>query len=220
MGPSIPLRWLGVVSALGLATACTDDPCEGRDFEPPPEPEPSPSTPSLISGEWIGGGVLELSFSQPLSSNGDLDPNRFAIVGWDAIAYSSGDTCYLSTRYRELTTGGYYYYGGSGVAAAWIGPEDNTRLRLRLSNSGASCRIVANSRGSGIMLAYTNVTHDAVGSKLLDEDGDPIADIGPAWAIQQLDGCLDSNYYYCGVISQFANGHLPALTSLLAIPCP
>jgi hypothetical protein len=217
--PRSPKRWLGAVTALGLGTAaCNDDPCEDLSFEPPPEPTPSPSTPSMIAGEWIGGGVLELRFSQPLSSVGDLDPDRFAIIGWDATTYS-GDACFLSTLYRELGVSYYYYYSaGSSVAAAWIGPEDDTLLRLRLSNAGVTCRINTNSVGSGIMLAYTDATHADLGTKLLDADGDPIGDIGVAWAIQRMEGCLGNDY--CGSVNNAVNGHLPAISSLIPIPCP
>ncbi|MFO7564385.1 MAG: hypothetical protein R6X02_17190 [Enhygromyxa sp.] len=212
--PGSVRRWIGALTALGLGTACSEDPCEDQVFEPPPEPEPSPSTPTLIAGEWIGAGVLELSFSRPLSSTGDLDPARFAIVGWDAI---SGYGCILSTNYRELGTSYYYYSPGSSIAAAWIGPEDDTRLRLRLSRT-SSCLPSTNSVGSGVMLAYTDASSSSAGAKLLDQDGDPIGDIGPAWAIQRLDQCLEYNYF-CRV-NDFANGHLPALSSLVPIPCP
>jgi hypothetical protein len=210
-------RWLGAVAALGLGTACNDDPCEDLSFELPPEPEPSSSTPSLIAGEWIGSGVLELRFSRPLTSVGDLDPRRFAIIGWDATAYS-GDACVLRTSYREIGASYYYYSAGSSVAAAWIGPEDPTQLRLRLSSAGATCRISTDSVGSGVMLAYTDATHNAAGPKLLDQDGDPIRDLGPVWAISRLDTCIGSEY--CGSVYNFATGHLPMTSSLVPIPCP
>jgi len=221
--PGSPSRWLGAVSALALGTACNDDDqCKGASFDPPPEPEPSPSAPpTVIAGEWIGGGVLELSFSKPLSSTGDLDPDRFAILSWDAIAYGSGfsNSCYLSTNYREMGPGYYYYSGGRSVAAAWIGPEEDTLLRLRLANSAAQCRISSNSLGSGVMLAYTDATNAAAGNKLLGEDGIAVPDIGPLWAIQRLDNCFGDSYY-CSVNYGFASGHLSQLTSLVQIPCP
>lgn len=217
--PGAPARWFGPISALGLATACADNSCEGRVLAPPPEPEPSASEPpTLIAGEWIGAGVLELSFSRPLSSVGDLDPARFAIVEFLATVDNPdfSDECYLFTDYRDLN--GYYFYSGPSVAAAWIGPEDDTRLRLRLANTSAQCRTAIASVGSGILIAYTDSADDAAGTPLLDGDGDPVPDIGPAWAIDRLDNCWGN--YYCASVNYFTGGHLPLLDSLVPIPCP
>jgi hypothetical protein len=218
--PDFSMRWLGVVSALGVGSACNDV-CERQGFEPPPEPDPSPSAaPEVIAGEWIGPGVLELSFSRPLSSLGDLDPNRFAIVGWNAVAneYGTDGECYLQTRYRELSGGSYYYYyQPSGIAAVWIGPEDDTLLRLRLVTSSPQCRSSGDSIATGIMLVYTNDDDPILGEGLRNENGDVVPDLGPAWAISRLDSCVNTNY--C-TIYYYATGHLPQVSSLAQIPCP
>ncbi len=222
----VPSGLLGLVSLLGAASGCNEDLCEGqRNFDPPPEPDPGPdAAPTVLAGRWIGAGVLELEFSGPIAALGDLDPQRFALVGWDANAYEydpdfDAGSCLLQTRYRELGTS-YFYYGGPqrGVAAAWIGPEDDTLLRLVLNNTGAACTISPGSLGSGVMLAYTAGDLEGVGTKLETGEGETLADIGPAWAIDRLEACV--GYSYCGAVSYFANGHLPLIDSLAEIPCP
>jgi hypothetical protein len=209
-----PTRLLGLISALGVGTGC-NNPCE-QSFDPPPEPDPSASEPpQVIAGEWIGPGVLELEFSKPLAASGQLDPNRFAIVGWYVDGDSFYGQCEPATRYRELMVG----YYGTAISDAWIGPEDDTLLRLRLSNSGAQCQIFgSNPVASGVMLAYTNVTNEPAGAQLLDENGNPVPDIGPAWAIMQLDSCFGDTY--CGYVSSYQGGQLSQLDTLVQIPCP
>lgn len=211
---------IGLVA--GLAGCENDDACEGlRTFDPPPEPDPSPSAPPVvIGGEWIGADVLELSFSKPLAQGAAPDPARFVLLSWAAqvqpyAAYAGPDVCYVRTRYSVLGQG---YYSSIGVTDVWIAPEDSTQLRLRLSSTAAACRTVPDTLGEGVMLVYTN---GEGGNLLLDADGDPVPDLGPAWAIQQLDGCVSSNYsYYCGYLNQTSTGHLPSVTSLAMIPCP
>jgi hypothetical protein len=211
-------RWLGVVSTLGLGTACTDH-CEGLAFEPPPAPDPDVSeTPQVLEGEWIGPNVLELRFSKGLSSNGDLDPRRFGIFAWDADHLSASGQCYLGTSYRALIAGYYYYVPPFGITDVWIGPEDDTLLRVRLSSSTAQCRSSSFTVATGLLLAFTDEDDLSLGAGLLDEDGVPVPDLGPAWAIQELDGCIGSSY--CGYVSESAYGHLPELDSLAPIPCP
>jgi hypothetical protein len=220
---------LGLVSAL---VGCEEkDPCDGlRTFDPPPEPEPSDTAPpTLLDGEWIGAGVLELSFSKPLLPGSPPDPTRFAVVGWSAIVqpyggyYGSGsaDSCQSTTRYSMIGVG---YYSRAVVTDVWVAPEDPTLLRLRMSNTGADCRTINDIVGEGVMLVYAN-GGDA-GTQLLDADGDPVPDIGPAWAIAAWEPCVGSvsyGYYYnsCGyALNNSATGQLPAMTSMASIPCP
>jgi hypothetical protein len=221
------LALIGVVA--GLAGCENDDACEGlRTFDPPPDPDPSPSAPpTVIGGEWIGAGVLELSFSKPLTQGAAPDPTRFAILGWAAQVqsyngYAGRDVCYVRTRYSVIGQGySYYYYGTVTVTDAWVAPEDPTVLRLRMSSAAATCRSVPDTLADGVMLVYTN---GEGGNLLLDADGDPVPDLGPAWAIQALEGCMSSNYYYygnCGYsLNQTSTGHLPSVGSLAEIPCP
>lgn len=211
---------IGLVAGVGLA-GCKSDPCDGqRSFDPPPEPEPSPTAPpTVLDGEWIGAGVLELTFSKPLQAGSAPDPSRFSILGWSAQvqpydAYAGPDVCYVRTLYSPVGQG---YYSSAAITDVWIAPEDSTLLRLRLSNIGATCNTVTDSLADGVMLVYTNGSEG--GNLLLDEEGDAVPDIGPAWAIQALDGCSGYSYYYCG-LNNTATGHLPAVTSLADIPCP
>lgn len=206
---------------MGLSGCAEDDPCEGlRTFDPPPEPDPSPTAPpTVIGGEWIGAGVLELSFSKPLQVGNTPDPARFAVLSWAAQvrsydAYAGSDVCYVRTRYSPLGLG---YYGSSTVTDVWVAPEDPTLLRLRMSNVSATCRTVADTLGDGVMLAYTN--GDDYGNLLLDAEGDPVPDLGPAWAIPASDSC-SQYYYYCYGLNNTATGHLPAIAELADIPCP
>jgi hypothetical protein len=215
----LPISLIGLVAGVGLV-GCKKDPCEGlHNFDPPREPEPSESAPpTVLSGEWIGAGVLELSFSKPLQQGGTPDPKRFAVVGWaaqvqDYGAYAGGDVCYVRTQYSSI--GGGYYQSGS-ITDVWVAPEDPKLLRLRLSTVSAACRTVPDTLGDGVMLVYTNGDG---GNLFLDEAGDPVPDIGPSWAIQVLDGCVSGSYYYCS-LNQTATGHLPAITTLADIPCP
>jgi hypothetical protein len=205
--------WFGVVSVLGAG--CVDDEsCSNPPFEMPPEPELDASDPpTVIAGQWLGVGVLELTFSKPIHAEGDLDPERFAVVGWYAYVDPS---CDPETGYRELGRG--YYSVGTSVDSAWIGPEDDTLLRVRLSNAAAQCGGPLGAVASGIMLAYTDVDDENAGPRLLDEDGAAVPDIGPEWAIPSLDGCLGENY--CVFTSYFADEFLPLTSSLVPIPCP
>jgi hypothetical protein len=207
---------LGLISALGVGSGC-NDPCDDVGFDPPPEPDPSEGDPpEVIAGEWIGPGVLELRFSRPLGASGQLDTNRFAILSWSAGTGSYySEECDPTTNYRALTVG---YYSQSGLSDVWIGPEDDRLLRLRVTNSGAQCQSFGTVLGSGVMLAYTNVADESAGPGLLDENGNPVPDIGPAWAIMRLDSCFDD--YYCGYVGNFTYGHLPQLDTLVQIPCP
>jgi hypothetical protein len=211
----------------GLAGCENADACEGlRTFDPPPEPEPGASAPpTVIAGEWIGAGVLELTFSKPLTLGAPPDPARFSVLGWAAQvqpydAYAGPDVCYVRTRYSVIGQSYSYYYGGGAAAVTdvWVAPEDPAVLRLRMSSTAATCRTVPDTLGEGVMLVYTN---GEGGNLLLDADGDPVPDLGPAWAIQQLEGCSSSPYYYCGYsLNQTQTGHLPSVNSLAEIPCP
>jgi hypothetical protein len=214
-----PTGLVGLVATVGLAGCENPDACEGlRTFDPPPEPEPSSSAPpTVIAGEWIGAGVLELTFSKPLTPGAAPDPGRFAVLAWAAqvqpyAAYAGPEVCYVRTQYSSIGQG---YYSSASVTDVWVAPEDSTLLRLRLSNVSATCRTVPDTLGEGVMLVYNNGDG---GNLLLDQDGDPVPDLGPAWAIQQTDGCV--NYYYCGSLNQTSTGHLPSVTSLAMIPCP
>jgi hypothetical protein len=223
LAPSlVPTGLIGFVAILGLGGCENSDVCEGlRSFDPPPEPDPSPSAPPLvIGGEWIGAGVLELSFSKPLTQGSAPDPSRFAVLGWAAQvqpydAYSGPEVCYVRTRY--VTIGGQgYYYSSASVVDVWVAPEDPTLLRLRMSSVAATCSTIPDTVAEGVMLVYTN---GEGGNLLLDEEGDPVPDLGPTWAIQQLDGCSGA-YYYCGALNQTMGDHLPSVNSLAMIPCP
>lgn len=226
--PGLLASLSGVISTLGLV-ACESDPCDGlRTFDAPPEPNPTTTSPPMvIDGEWIGAGVLELSFSEPLASGTPPDPSRFAVLGWSATVGANGsyyygggssDSCYVQTRYGGLGQG---YYSRASVADVWIAPEDPSLLRLRMSSAGATCRSVNDIVAQGVMLVYTNEPTIA-GAQLLDADGDPVPDLGPSWAVSAWDGCSNSyGYYYCGyALNNTATGHLPALSSLAEIPCP
>lgn len=215
-GPSSHL--LGVVSALGIVTGCEiENQCDDkRIFDSPPEVDPNASEPMVLAGEWIAAGILELRFTQPVSSSGDLDPNRFAIITWTAQvdAYGGGTECLLETNYRQLGAG---YYQVS-VAEAWIGPEDDSIVRLRMTNTGGSCPTRSGAVESGLMLVYTSGADG--GPALLDADGELIPDLGPAWAVDEIEPCLGGNYYYCSYLGARATGHLPEIQSLASIPCP
>lgn len=214
---------IGLVA--GLAGCENDDACEGlRTFDPPPEPDPSPSAPpTVIGGEWIGAGVLELSFSKPLTHSAAPDPARFAVLGWAAQvqpygAYAGPDVCYVRTRYSAIGQSYSYYYGAATITDVWVAPEDPTVLRLRMSSTSATCRTVPDTLGDGVMLVYTT---GEGGNLLLDADGEPVPDLGPAWAIQAFDGCSNSPYGNCSYyLNQTSTGHLPSVTSLAEIPCP
>jgi hypothetical protein len=208
---------VGVISALGVGSAC-GDPCADTAFVPPPEPQLGTSiTPEVIGGEWIDPGLLELSFSEPLGATGPLDPRRFAVLSWDVSNEADNSTiegtCYMNTRYRPLQDG---YYQTNGVADVWIAPEDPTLLRLRLRRTTAQCLLTTTSVGSGLMLAYTNSEQEGAGGRLLDELGNPVFDLGPAWASSRLEDCFGCEY-----ITYTAWGsHLPQFASLAQIPCP
>jgi hypothetical protein len=213
-----------LVATMGLAGCENPDACEGlRSFDPPPEPEPSASAPpTVIGGEWIGAGVLELSFSKPLTQGAAPDPTRFRVLGWAAQVqpydgYAGPEVCYVRTRYSAIGGQGGYYYSSASVVDVWVAPEDPTLLRLRMSSVSATCNTIADTVAEGVMLVYTNGGEG--GTLLLDEEGDPVPDLGPAWAIQSLDGCSGS-YYYCGSLNQTYGDHLPSVSSLAMIPCP
>jgi hypothetical protein len=162
--------------------------------------------------------VLELSSSRPLSSSGDLDPARFALVNWDANTFDySARQCYLDTDYRPLLDSNSYY-GEASIAAVWIGPEDDTRLRLRMSSMLVQCRSWWNSLASGLLLVYTDADDPRVGTKLLDGSGEPVPDLGPAWAIEVLESCFEGAF--CERYYGHDWGHLPQLATLAPIPCP
>jgi len=205
---------LGVLSVLGVAPACQAEECSGS-FDGPPAPDPSASVPVVLDGEWIGAGVLELRFSAALSTVESPDPNRFAIVGWSAELAAYRD-CDPVTSYRVIGVG----YYGTRVAEVWIAPEDDSILRLRLTNVAARCSIPTNPTGavaSGVMLVYTDGAQ--AGPALLDGDGDPLSSIGPGWALDRLGSC-SSDYCYTSFNRYGAAGHLSALDSLAPIPCP
>jgi hypothetical protein len=215
---------LGVIGvAAGLAGCENADVCEGlRTFDPPPEPDPSSSAPpAVIGGEWIGAGVLELSFSKPLMPSAAPDPARFAVLGWATevqpyYGYAGPEGCQMRTSYTVIG-GGSYYFVATTVADLWVAPEDPTLLRLRMSSTAATCRSVPDTLGDGVMLVYSN---GEGGNLLLDADGDPVPDLGPAWAIQAFDGC-SSGYYNCTyALNQYQTGHLSSVNSFAAIPCP
>ena len=226
-------KLVGVAAALGLG-GCTDtDPCDGlRTFDEPAKPSSS-SSPIVLSGEWIGSGVLELQFSEPLSTTTAPDPARFALINWSAEVgesynyyYSSNASCRSSTRYTSFGGGGYsyYYQSGASILDVWIAPEDPSVLRLRTVSGAPSCRSNTDIVADGLMLVYVDGA-DAAGPQLLEESGDPVKDLGPAWAIQGFEDCIagSSNYYYsyCGFrLSSYATGHLPSINTLAPIPCP
>lgn len=220
---STTARAASLIGFVGLLGCENKDACEGlRTFDPPPEPEPSSSAPPIvIGGEWIGAGVLELSFSKPLQDGAAPDPARFAVLGWAAQvqsydAYAGPEVCYVRTQYSALGQG---YYGAAAITDVWVAPEDPTVLRMRLSTTSAACRTVPDTLGEGVMLVYTN--GDQAGNLLLDADGEPVPDLGPAWAITALEGCSSSYYNYCSyALNQTSTGHLPSVTSLADIPCP
>jgi hypothetical protein len=223
-----PAGLVGVVAALGLGCSEGDDPCEGlRTFDPPPAPESSDTAPpTVLAGEWIGAGVLELQFSKPLAVGSAPDPNRFALLNWAAQVQSYDNfqgpaTCYVRTRYSGLGVG---YYQTSSIADVWVAPEDPTLLRLRMSSASASCRAINDTVAEGILLVYVDAIIDPATTRLTDAQGSPVPDIGPQWAIPQWEGCFGTSYNgynYCGyVLGQTATGHLPALNVLAPIPCP
>ncbi|HVI01099.1 MAG TPA: hypothetical protein VM869_20415 [Enhygromyxa sp.] len=216
-GSGSSTRWLGVVSTFGLGSACYT-PCS-LPFDPLPVPDADASAaPQVLAGEWIGPGVLELSFSKPLRADGDIDPNRFTLITWDAEWFGGSDECYPGTNYSELRPGAYYYYPPAGISAVWIGPEDDMRLRLRLSSSAMQCRSSSDAVASGLILVYTNADDPGLGVGLRDENGVALPDLGPAWAITALDECIGNNY--CWYFYESTSGHLPEFDSLAPIPCP
>jgi hypothetical protein len=222
--PRSPSRLLGVVSALGVTAGCSD-PCESLVLETPPEPSPSAEDPpTVIAGEWLTAGVLELHFSKAIASFGDLDPARFEVVAWAIGGNEVSGSCNAATRYRWLFGGGYYYYGAAPrPSQVWIAPENPTILRVRLANSGATCPNPAfNSSAaieSGVMLVYTGPA-TADGPELLDEDGVAVPAFGSDWLLDRLAACVDGTYgyYFCPLGD--LGGHLPGLASLVPIPCP
>lgn len=228
--PSNTAGVVGLVSALGTALGLggcqNQDPCEGlRTFDPPPEPQSSATAPpTVLDGEWIGAGVLELQFSKPLDPGTPPDPTRLGVLGWAAQVqdynYGSPGSCYVRTRYGGLGLG---YYQSSSVADVWVAPEDPSILRLRMSNASADCRTVPDTVAEGVMLVYVDGGPSDI-NRLFDAEGDPVPDIGPAWAIPQLENCVGGTTYYyyynpCGFY-QTATGHLPSITTLADIPCP
>ena len=228
---SLSLTQIASLLGVGVSASligCTRDPCEGlRTFAPPPEPALSPSSPpTVIDGQWLNASVLELQFSEPIASEGDPDPERFAILGWnvDIDDYGYGDnSCSTSTRYSSLGGGGYSYYYYSpapSIAQAWIGPEDDSILRLQLSSISRQCPSSAGTVASGVLLVYTD--SELGGPALTDAEGTKLGDIGPAWALTRLESCVDSDssYSYGCSINGFYTGQLPQLSSLLEIPCP
>jgi hypothetical protein len=192
---------------VGWADPCLDAP----EFVAPPAPDPDAgASPTLLSGEWISAGVLELRFSKALAP-GALDPRRFSLMSWRVDADNDGDVCTLDTDYSTL---GRSYYQNA-LADVWIGPGDGDLLLVRMSNTAAACP--AAGVASGLMLAYTN--GDTGGGKLLDANGDALGDIGPAWAVLELDECLENDASYC-VLRSFGRTLLTHLASLAPIPCP
>ncbi|PRQ06349.1 hypothetical protein [Enhygromyxa salina] len=218
-----PAGFVGLFAALGLGGCEARDSCEGlRTFDSPPEPTASDTAPpTVLDGDWIGAGVLELQFSKPLSVGAAPDPTRFALLGWGAQVQSYGSSCYVQTRYSALAVG----YYRSSVADVWVAPEDPSLLRLRMSNTAAACRTVADIVAEGVLLVYADAQFEGAGPKLLDAEGDAVPDLGPQWAIPRWESCIDDDGYYggyyCGyALNQTAVGHLPALNVLAPIPCP
>jgi len=231
-GSTRPATAIGVLTTLGAAACTNDDVCEGRrSFEPPPAPEPSPTAPpEVLAGEWIGSGVLELSFSKPLMSSAAPDPSRFALMSWSALAssyygYSGSDACRQQTQYSQFGGPSYYYYyqQNAGVADVWIAPEDASILRLRISSAGTTCPTPNGLIEAGLMLVYTNGDDPSVERpRLLDENGDPVPALGPSWAVSAWDNCALQPYSYsCGfALNAVYQGHLPLTDTLAPIPCP
>lgn len=217
---------VGVGAALGCTDPDEDDACVDQTYDPPPEPVPNTLTPTVSSGRWLSATTLELQFSAPLTSQGDVDAARFGLLGFSVIAYDQGyDTCYLRTRYTWLGTTANYYYGSSGsmgVDAAWIAPEDDTLLRLQLPIVDRCPPAAGNGEvlGSGVLLVYASGSPSE--GALLDDQGDPLADIGVDWAVGQVETCLENagEYYNFCAYNNAASGQLPGLLSLLEIPCP
>jgi len=206
------------------AAGCNRDACKGKpSFEPPPEPNPGPNDPpTVIGGRWLDETVLELQFSKPIAAPNDLDPRRFAIVGWAAYVDSDSyfkfgiQRCYSGTTYAALL-GREHGNLDELIVEASIVVEDDTRLRLRLSAPG-QCESEPYYDGSGVMLVYTD-GHLGGSSALHDLDGVRLAKIGPMWAIERLEECL-AGRYSCTYTGFFESEHLPAFDTLARIPCP
>jgi hypothetical protein len=178
--------------------------------------------PTVIAGEWIGPGILELQFSEGLRSLGPPDPARFAILTWMATFYANNTRswepeCYANdTRYGPLYGAGYY--SRPRVDEVWIAPEDDAILRLRLSTPLLRCSPGGwEPLAEGVMLVYSK--GEAGGTPLLDQSGAPIPSQGPDWAVLRLDECLSAGRSSC-VSSELVWGYLPLLGSFAAIPCP
>lgn len=232
------LASLGVSLALGLVACTNSDACAGEQFEAPPAPDPSPGTPPIVlAGEWLTDGVLELSFSEPLSPSVAPDPRRFALISWSArvseygyyydygITAGSNASCYQRTSYGWFGRAGYFYGYQVAIADVWIAPEDSSVLRIRLTNTGAQCPNSFGNLEEGLMLAYTGREAEGL-ARLEDADGDPVPSLGPSWALtgggyNNWQDCILQSGGYCGYrLSATYQGHLPLVDSLAPIPCP
>jgi hypothetical protein len=221
-----------LVSLLGLAAVATQvgcaangDICAEQTYEPPPAPEPDASTPAVRSGRWLGPTTLELQFTAPLASEGQLDLLRFGVLGFGVNAYQGELECYVRTGYDWLGASGSYYNPAvsMGVDAVWIGPEDDTLLRLQIPMFEAcpTPGTPGETLGSGVLLVYAGLS-DAAGARLLDAQGSPLGDIGSDWAIGRIETCIESaddDVANCAV-NGATQGQLSELISLVEIPCP
>lgn len=222
------LPLLGLVAGVGAQLGCAPEqgsnPCVGQTYDPPPELELVGT--AVSGGRWLSSTTLELQFTAPISSEGlDPDPARFGVIGFSVTASAPYDSCYVQTRYGWLgATASYYTYNpvsSTGVEAVWIPPEDNTVLRLRIATP-EECPLPPNVNldepiGSGVLLGYAGSNTQA-GNRLLDEQGDPLGDIGEEW-VDDIEACIEADYGACA--GDFVNsGQLPRLTNLLPIPCP
>ncbi len=239
-----------LTAAAGLAplTGCpTDDtPDCSAELDAVELPDALPDNggnPTLLDARWLSTTVLELQFSEPLEALTPLDPvptARFRVMGWNLSTdtynpygynYGNGNNdCTIYTRYypvRQTNT--------AVVVELWQAPEDAAVVRLRMG-SPISCT-TPDDPHSGLSLFYTNDTLDfgANGgldmTSLRDVEGNPLPDIGPAWALTAMVGCASSYatpptgtgyyyYQYCNGLRSTVTGSFPVMTSMVQIPCP
>ena len=229
------LATLGASLALGVVGCTNNNACDGEQFEAPPAPDPSVGAPpTVLEGEWIANGVLELSFSEPLSPTRAPDPRRFALLSWSArvseysyyyeygVNSNDNNTCFQRTNYNWFGRAGYFYGYQPAIADVWIAPEDPSLLRL--TNSGAQCPNNFGNLEGGLMLAYAG-RESAEFQRLEDAAGDPVPSLGPSWALTSASNnwqdCILQSSGYCGYrLSTTYQGHLPLVDSLAPIPCP
>lgn len=207
-----------LLCAVGLL-ACVDpdDPCaDAYELDPPPEPD-GDGPPTVVDGRWLEPGVLELRFSEALDPGVPPDPARFAVVSWAARSEPhvkvGVSICYVETSYDELSRQpdpSGYEPGPHSLTEVVVDGQDPTLLRVTLAEPGASCPTIPNSIAEGVILAYAA---GGFGEELLlAADGSPVPNLGPAWAIENLE--------QESPVGATIDGHLNALDALAPIPCP